>query len=113
MSTKQFKSHINYERCVRYCPFEMIKRYRRVCKPQKFHDEQFFVFSDRMPVTDRHLRIVLHKAIKLIRLNPSLYSGHGLRAGRASELLEMGFSVETIKKLGRWRSNAIYAYLCS
>ena len=96
--TKQLDIQSNYERRMRYCPFEMVKNYIKVCKSQKFHDEQFFVFSDRTPVTDRHLHIVLHQAIKLIRLNPTLYSGHGLCAGRASELLDMGFSVETIKK---------------
>ena len=31
--------------------------------------------------------------------------------GWLSDLLKMGFTVETIKKLGRWRSNAVYAYL--
>ena len=36
---------------------------------------------------------------------------HGLRAGRAVDLLRMGVSFETIKKLGHWKSNIVYEYL--
>ena len=48
-------------------------------------------------------------AIRLC-LDPSLYSCQGVRLGYALDLLDMGLSVETIKKMGRWRSNAIYEY---
>ena len=39
------------------------------------------------------------------------FSVHSLRAGRACDLLSYGVSVETIKKLGRWKSNAVFKYL--
>ena len=34
----------------------------------------------------------------MIGLNSALYTGKGMRAGRACDLLAMGVSVETIKK---------------
>ena len=58
-----------------------------------------------------HLRGVLVTLIKRIGLDSSLYQVHGLRSGRATDLCELGVSVETIKKLGQWRSNAVYTYL--
>ena len=57
------------------------------------------------------MRSVLKTAIKRMGLNPSLYTVHGTRGGRANDLLSMGLSVEAIKKLGRWKSNAVYVYL--
>ena len=40
-----------------------------------------------------------------------LYSVHSVRMGRACDLLKLGLSVESIKKIGRWRSNAVFRYL--
>ena len=37
---------------------------------------------------------------------------HGIRLGHVTDLLNLGVSVETIKKLGRWKSNAVYVYFC-
>ena len=39
-----------------------------------------------------------------------LYSSHGLRAGACTELFLLRIPVETIKMLGRWRSNAYQRY---
>ena len=43
--------------------------------------------------------------------NQGLYNCQSLRIGRASDLLKLALSVETIKKLGRWSSNAVFTYL--
>ena len=74
-------------------------------------DEPFFVFRDRTPVRPLHFREVLRKSLTNVGLEAHLYCSHGLRTGRSVDLLEMGLSVETIKKLGRWTSNAVYQYL--
>ena len=48
----------------------------------------------------------------MVKLEHSeLYLFHGFQSGRASDLLKLGVSVETIKKLGRWHSNAVFRYL--
>ena len=44
-------------------------------------------------------------------LDSRLYNTHSLRTGCALDLLKLGLSVETIKKLGRWKSNTVFMYL--
>ena len=97
----------------RHCPFSYLESYLAI-RPDSLHDnEQFFVFSDNMPAQCSHIREVFFEAIKNAKLNPHAYSFHCLRTGRASRLLELGLSVETIKKIGRWHSNAVFTYLRS
>ena len=95
----------------RHCPFKLINDYITVHKRQRKPDEPFFVFSHRSPVTDQHFRKVLKSAIDSANIDSNRYNSQGLRAGRAVELLELGVSVETIRKIGRWKSNVIYTYL--
>ena len=73
--------------------------------------EPFFVFGDRTPVEPRHMRAILKLALKDARFDCTLYLVHGCRWGRASDLLKMGVDIDTIKKLGRWKSNTVYTYL--
>ena len=98
-------------RCFRYCPFKLMQSFINCRKSQKSPNEQFFVFSDRSPVSADHFRVVIKHTIQALGLNPVLYSRHSLCVGRACDLLAIGVSVETIKKLGRWKSNAVYNYL--
>ena len=93
------------------CPYHLLRCYIEVRKSFKSTDEQFFVFKDHSPVTPKAMWKVFKDCISDIGLNSNSYVFHGFRAGRACDLLEMGVSVETIKKLGRWRSNAVYVYL--
>ena len=106
--------HSNYEpsNLDKYCPFTAMKNYIQIWK--KFvQDEQLFIFQDRSPVRMTHMRNILHKTILYNKLDASRYSSQGLWAGRACDLLDLGISVETIKKLGRWKSTAVYTYLCN
>ena len=98
-------------RNIQVCPFSLLKEYLN-CRKKKINNrEQFFVFKDRSPVKPHHLRNILKQAIKMIGLNYRLYNSHGLRSGRSLDLQKAGISVETIKKLGRWKSNTVYTYL--
>ena len=74
-------------------------------------DEQFFVFSNNSPVTPQQFREVLKKTLQLAGYDDTLFTVHGMRGGRALELLSLGISVETIKKVRRWRSNVVFTYL--
>lgn len=49
--------------------------------------------------------------IRLAGFDPEYYTGTSFHSGRASDLLRFGVPVDTIKKLGRWKSNAVYHYL--
>ena len=55
--------------------------------------------------------LVLKRAIKAIGLDPNLYSIHSMRLGRGTDLEKQGISIPLIKKIGRWKSNAVYKYL--
>ena len=95
------------------CPFAILSSYIKHRKKLKYSSEQFFVFRNRDPVKPQHVRDILTKVLEINNFEPSLYTFHGIRAGRATDLLEAGVSVETIKKLGRWKSSAVFTYLRS
>lgn len=92
-------------------PFELIDQFLHIRPPARNHQEQFFMFADNSPVKPEHMRNVLKIALKQLNLNSDLYCVHAMRVGRASDLLDCGVSVETIKQLGRWKSNAVFTYL--
>ena len=94
-----------------YCPFKLAKNFIAMWPNLVDEGEQFYVFVDRSPVLQSQVRKVFYRATKSAGLCVEAYTFHCLRSGRASCLLELGLSVETIKKLGRWRSNAIFTYL--
>ena len=93
------------------CPFKLMMLYSDIRSTYRTAEEQFFIFSDGSPVQPRHFSTLLKKAIQALHLNPKLYGTHSFRAGRSVDLFEMGVSVETIMKLGRWTSTAVYNYL--
>ena len=95
----------------KYCPFRILSDYLRRRKPYINESEQFFIFKDRTPVRPEAFRKLLTKLFKKLKRNPKLYCSHAFRAGRAVDMLKMGISVETIRKIGRWKSSAVYTYL--
>ena len=95
----------------KYCPYQLLRDYLAVRRSDKSSSEPFFVFRDRSGVTSHNFRLTLKKSITIAGLDSRLYNSHGLCVGRAIDLFAMGVSVETIKKLGRWWSNAIYTNL--
>ena len=104
-------SVINGKSCDKYCPFTLLQRYVSQRRSYATDNEQFFVFKDCSPVTPLHFRNKLRKLLSLNNLDASLYCSHAFRSGRAGDLTDLGVSVETIRKLGRWRSSAVYTYL--
>ena len=95
----------------RHCPFKLLQNFIKVRKPYRSDFEQFFIFSDNSPVTPLHFRLMLKRLLAFNKLDSRLYCTQGFRAGMATDLLEQGVSVETIRNLGRWKSNTVYTYL--
>ena len=95
----------------KYCPFEILQEYVKNRPTCRNINEPFFIFSDRSPVKPTHLRQLLKTILKRIGVDPSLYGFHSFRIGRGTDLYSAKISVETIRKLGRWRSGAVYSYL--
>ena len=93
------------------CPFELLQQYASVRGKYKHDSDKFFVLSDGEPVPATHIQKCLKNAIKESGFDHRFYGSHGLRAGRSCDLYQLGLSVETIKKLGRWKSNVVYRYL--
>ena len=93
------------------CPFKLLKDYI-ASRPHAINaSEQFFVFTDRTPLKMAQVRRIFNQTVEMAGLHKHAYTFHGLHTGRASCLLKLGLSVETIKKIGRWRSNSVFTYL--
>ena len=73
--------------------------------------EQFFVFADKSPVCPHHFRTTLRLLLDRINLDSALYDVHSFRSGRTCDLAKYGYSIDQIKAMGRWKSNAVYKYL--
>ena len=79
------------------CPFKWLERYL-LSRPIAIDlREQFFVFSDNSPVKPMHARDILNQMLTRAGLDPSYYGMHSFRIERASDLLKLQFSVESIK----------------
>ena len=95
-----------------YCPFELSRQLMSLRGAYKQDDEPYFIFRDQSHVAPHNVRQVLKEALISINLDPCLYVVHGLRSGRASDLvLKYGKSVNDAMKAGRWRSNAVFRYI--
>ena len=73
--------------------------------------EQFFVFKDGSLVTDNHAREVLKTCLQNLGLDPNMYGMHSFRVGRTTDLIKYNYSLEEVKRMGRWRSNVVYRYI--
>ena len=94
-----------------YCPYMILRKYISFRPKARNDQEPFFIFRDHTPVKPIQMRNVLKQMLHLSGFNSDLYNCQSLRIGCTSDLLKLGISVETIKKLGRWRSNAVFSYL--
>ena len=97
----------------KFCPVEWTKRYiqlRGPREPQSINDP-LFRLSDKSPLQAAMLRNLLREIINGFNLDGQLYDTHSFRIGRATDLFKSNVSVDNIKHLGRWKSNAIYKYL--
>ena len=92
------------------CPYEIINKYAKARPTCRNTSEPFFVFKDRSPVKPIHMRNSLRLILKKLGFKSKLYLTHSFRIGMACLLFDLGVPIETIKKLGRWKSNSVYAY---
>ena len=94
-----------------WCPFQMLHHYISLHPGYISLEEQFFIFADHSPVKPEHFRHVLHVSLTSAGFDANNFSVHSLRIGKASDLLKCEVSIESIKCLGRWKSNAVFRYL--
>ena len=94
-----------------FCPFKAIRSFIDIRGSYLSDDELFFILQGRLPLKAEHIRNMLRRLLSNVNLNSSLYDTHSLRIGRTCQLFKMGISIEKIKKIGRWKSNAVYRYI--
>ena len=105
------KFNLDLQNNFNYCPCKVVPEYIKVRKTSGGKTGPLFIFQDGRPVSPENLGLVLQRAIKTCGLDETVYGCHSLRSGRALDLMKIGFSVETIKLIGRWKSNAVYKYI--
>ena len=97
----------------KYCPFKILRDYIEVRLSYVSDDEPFFIFNDRKPVLTSYFRKTLDLMIRNCWLDSNLYSMHSLWGWRSVDLMVARVSIDLIRWLGRWESNAVYTYLKS
>ena len=94
------------------CPYQLLQQFASLRGPyddQKM--EPFFVFAGGIPMKPTQMRYCLKVILREAGFDETLYGVQGFCMGRSEDLLKLGLSVETIKKLDRWKSNAVFKYL--
>ena len=94
-----------------FCPFKLTQDYLTLRGGYSSVQEQFFIFRDGSPVRANVVRNILKRVITKLNLDKKLFDTHSFRAERSCDLLKLGYMIEQIKIIGRWRSNAVYRYL--
>ena len=94
-----------------FCPVKTTKHYLSIRPEANSNDEPLLVFSDKSPLRSYHLRNLLREILTTLNLKAELYDTHSFRIGKATDMFKDGYSIDKIKHMGRWKSNAIYKYL--
>ena len=95
-----------------FCSFKLMGTYLKLRGNYRTDQEQFFVFRDKSPVTAEQARSILKLMIKKLGLDSTVYDMHSLRIGRASDLIRCNkYTIDEVKRLGRWKSNTVYKYI--
>ena len=105
---------INEQECNKIelpCLYELLRICVKYRGGYRSETKLLFKLSNGKPVKPSQFNFNLKMFIKFPGFDEKLYSSHSLRAGRSCDLFKLGLSVETIKKIDRWRSNSVYQYL--
>ena len=100
--------------CVRtrfFCPFRTIRTFINLRGGYYDRSDHLFIFKDGSNVKGSHFRTLLKLTLKRLNINHELFNTHSFRIGKTTDLFKAGYSVEAIKQIGRWTSNAVYRYI--
>lgn len=92
----------------RLCPVAALLSYLALRGPG---EGPLFRFKDGRALTRTRLIDAVRKTLAKAGLNPEAYSGHSFRIGAATTAAACGVPVDTIKTLGRWKSQAYQLYV--
>jgi site-specific recombinase XerD len=91
------------------CPIALYKRWKARRDPTAvymFHHE-----SSTKKLSRSSPNSILKKLLRRIQVDPALYSSHSCRKGGCTAAAERGISIRVLMRHGRWRSDAIFAYI--
>ena len=109
--TSNFDEKSGFYATRNFCPFELVNQYMQMRGDFDSPTEQFFVFSDKTPVSGDNARYILKTCLGNIGLDPLMYGFHSFRVGRTTDLIKYNYSIEEVKRMGRWKSNVVYRYI--
>jgi hypothetical protein len=90
------------------CPYRWCKKFQRI-RPKA---RSYFVHGDGAQVTDRQANKVLKLGLEFLKVPEfNRYAFHSFRIGGCSALADTGIEQESLKAVGRWRSNAYKSYI--
>ena len=93
------------------CPVMLVSAFFRIRLSQYARDkDHFFVSSDGKEMSVPAISNVVSKMAEEAGIQGK-FSGHSLRIGGASAALAAGFSIDQVKALGAWKSDAVNQYL--
>ena len=90
------------------CPVKAMMVYLSV-KPKG--TDHLLCHADGRPLTRFQFSAVLSRTLHSLSLQADRYKSHSFRIGAATWLAQKGTPYETIRKLGRWSSNAFLNYI--
>lgn len=103
-----FQIHLKALKDKTMCPVYTLYEYVKIFG---HHTGPLYQFIGGKPVTYSFVTKHLQNTIQFIGLNPSLYKGHSFRIGAATHAAKLGYSENSIQKMGRWNSDAIRRYV--
>ncbi|KAI8515695.1 hypothetical protein Bbelb_065080 [Branchiostoma belcheri] len=92
----------------RYCPVGNIRQYLQL---RGGGPGYLFLAQNASPVTSDYFAKVLHACVIQTNLDPHRYTPHSFRIGAATQAALQGVPDTTIRRLGRWSSDAFRKYL--
>jgi hypothetical protein len=94
------------------CPVAWYEGYNRLRAALGIESSvSFFCSVSGESLSSDLLRSRLKLALESIGLDPKDYGGHSTRSGAATALVKKGVSIRVLKKLGGWKSDAVYVYV--
>ena len=92
----------------KFCPVLALKNYLRM---RGTLPVPLFLNSDKSPVTRSKFGKVLKDVAQLAGFDQKRIKSHSFRIGAATTAAGLGFSEDQIKRMGRWRSEAVQKYI--
>ncbi|XP_045621649.1 uncharacterized protein [Procambarus clarkii] len=92
----------------RYCPVRALSKYLAL---RGTAPGPIFLNAHGAPVTRQDFSRMLRGTLAALGLPPNDYAPHSFRIGRATQLSLDGHLQDTIKAVGRWRSDIFHSYV--